>query len=281
MLNISTGSAGRSRRRSRRRSMPVRPGSVMSRTTRSQSASRTRASASSALPASPPTTMSSVSARICFRPSRTIGWSSTIRIFFMPGLLCDQGDPDAKSGTAARGARNFDGSPERLNALADPEKSERRLSAPVFLLDSLAVVGDLEKQIPCLPEQLDLHPGRPSVPDDVGEGLLDYSEEVRRAVRIDRHPVQTGPDPARDPGPRLELPGLPFDRLHEAEVIENYGPELGREIPHRPKQPVDRLPDGARRRTKGLGLAGQRLPEPRDRHFQDRELLSELVMDLA
>ena len=83
------------------------------------------------------------------------------------------------------------------------------------------------------------------------------------------------------PGPGLELPGLPFDRLHEAEVIENHGPELRREVPHRPEQPVDRLQDGARRRTKSFGLAGQSVPEPRNRHFQDRELLPELVVDLA
>src|SRR5438067_3893058 len=136
--------------------MPLRSGREMSSSSTLQRDLRNSLMASSPVSASPASTMSRCSARICFRPSRTMAWSSAIKtrmlVFsLMLGGLDLDGHHRATSGRGRQAERAF----HRARAFAHAAQAERLGLEAVFRRDAAAIIADAERQVLALAAQRD------------------------------------------------------------------------------------------------------------------------------
>src|SRR6266540_3174951 len=199
MLSISTGRSGNSARIDGRRSMPLRRPKEMSRMTTSKASRRSAGRTASPSHASPATVQPARSAMICWRPRRTMLWSSAIRIFI--------GNADEKPGAPGRNTLENDVAAERENALADADEAEGGAAAHLLVGDAPAVVAHLRFDGSVAPFDANVDAARAGVPGHVGQRFLNDAIERSGARRIDGNVL--GDDAQRDRGS-----GAPREVLH-------------------------------------------------------------------
>src|SRR5882762_257058 len=257
MVTISTLVWGRAALRRLSTARPSSAASWTSSMTTSGRNSAARWSASSAVAASPTTAISGTLSMLR-RPSRTIGWSSTIRTRI--GRLGAIGGPRterqarADSGAVLGPPLDDALAAQQPGALPHREQAEpaaRRLARGA--LEAHAPVGDREEERRAFLPDVNVDPRRARVLEGVGERFLDDAEcggldGGGQAGVLEVLGERDGP--ARLSGDLVEARP---DGRHEPDRVHQRRPERGQESPHlddRPAHPVERELDlalGARR----------------------------------
>src|SRR5512134_347659 len=282
MLRIRTGSFGRCCLISFNASNPPFPGILMSSTTRSYPPFQTLRTASCPFPASSTWTGWRVSARTFVNPFRTTSWSSATSILSIRGRPFPDGKSHSYQGSLAGFSSDYGFPSENPDAFPDPDEAERmRVENPSFH-DPDSVVSHLQDQGIALLRQPHLHLRRRGMAHDICQGLLNDAEDRRGADGVGDLAHRLYRNVAADPCPVLEILRHPFDCGGHAEFIQDPGPELGRNLSHRPDDAEHRSFDFADFRglpVKSFGV--QTFSEQQEVQFQGRQRLPQLVVDFA
>src|SRR5690606_35954004 len=205
-------------------SRPPMPGMERSMTTTSGFSLSTASIASSPVPASPTTTMSSSASRRARSPARRTTWSSARRMRIGSGILLRlrSGYDDGDLGTGAGPAFDVDASSDVGGAFFHAEEAE-----PAAVLghrggdvEAPSVVADhgFDESRPYAHPELDA--ARVRVADHVGERLLE--DPVERELGLGRESPADGREVAFDGDPRRLREGarVGLDGRREAEHVE-------------------------------------------------------------
>src|SRR5687767_14431933 len=202
MLSTSTGNLGLAFLISFSTSRPLRPGIVISSTTTSHSCFQMESSTSCPLRASPKADFLNSSASICFKPCRTMAWSSAIRIFMFALIRLypsRQRNPHRHRGSLARHTRDLQLPLQQSRALAHAQHADRPRVVQFRLGYAAPVVPHLEHQRVFLLPQLHFHPPCLGVPNDVRQGLLENPEKRRVQILVQDRLLHVRTHHALDP----------------------------------------------------------------------------------
>src|SRR5205809_454202 len=122
---------------------------------------------------------------------------------------------------------------EQQGALLHSQDSQRPTGRKLLWVDSAAVIANLEDNIAILPAQPDLHLSCLGVTRDVGQRLLEDTENGSGPLRIDDDVAVRQIQPAAGPGASLELLRSPFDGSHKAQIVQDTRPQFRRDSAHR------------------------------------------------
>src|SRR2546426_5849759 len=149
MLSTRTGILGLAFLISFSTSRPLRPGMVMSSTTTSHSAFQTESSTSWPLRASPNVDFLNSSASICFKPCRTMAWSSAMSIFMFAFIVlraAHEGDADSDGGALTGHAGDLQFALQQGRALAHAQHADRAGIVQFGFGDAAAIVLHLQDE---------------------------------------------------------------------------------------------------------------------------------------
>ncbi len=96
--------------------------------------------------------------------------------------------------------------------------------------DAAAVVHDRELQLPGWVSQGNLDPRGEGVPGNVGQDFLENTKHLCGALRRQIHRRRQADDFAGDAGAFGELPRLELQCRGEAEIVEQAGAEVARDL---------------------------------------------------
>src|SRR5690606_4047080 len=239
--------------------------------------------ASSPVPASPTTVMSSSASRRARSPARRTTWSSarTMRIGSGIGLSLRSRDHDGDLGAGAGPALDVDAASDVGGALLQAEGAETAavLGHRLGDVEAAPVVADagLDEPRPDAHAQLDA--SRVRVAHDVGERLLEYA--VERELGLGREPSGDRRQVAHDGDTRRlrERARVRLDGRREAEHVERRRAQPARDAADLLRGGADRLADLVQVREAlllGARAAGEAEPDA-----ERRERLRDPVVQLA
>jgi len=174
------------------------------------------------------------------------------------------------------------GSAERESAFAQSEQTERVRSAQFIVGDAAPVVRDVERQRVRVHMERHSNAARLGVFCHVVQGFLQHTEDGRGDGIRRGGAVAVDVEIESDASPRGKLVRLPFDRIGQAELIEDTRPELGDDAPygdHYIVEPGEQA--GAAPRQLRRGLPTEATLHPRQIELEPRERLTQLVVQLA
>ena len=221
----STGSAGRSRRRSFSRSIPLAPGSERSSTITSHSVLRTSFMPSSAFAASPTSAGWNAPDSTCLMPWRTtrmiVDEKNSGHVLIRdpaPRRYCLYGDRNGHGyrRPPARRAGNRHAAAKQSRALGHAQQPDRLDARELGLRDAAPVVSNRQRQHFSALAHADAHRAGVCVPDDIGHRLLQNAEHRQLPRAIDRFAFQRPRQPASNARARLELCRFPLQSLLSA-----------------------------------------------------------------
>src|SRR5688572_11499112 len=221
-------------------SRPDCPGIATSSNTMSGCSFPISAITSGPLPASPTTRSSGSASRSRRNPSRNIAWSSARRMrtggaTLGDGITCRERNPNLEAGASPRPGVDRQLTAESPDAFLD---DSRPLERSVQIVEretpterkASAIVADLNHALMARRLQPQLCGVRPAMTPDVGQRLLNETNDFSTRVRVEVELLHVAGEGERDPGLAAKPLDQTLDMLQQLSGVDLRGTKLLRQL---------------------------------------------------
>jgi len=175
--------------------------------------------------------------------------------------------------------------PSQKGPFPHTQNAEGLASSDLSFGDPAPIVLHLEEQASRFLLQAYKNPGCIGMSGDIGQDLLEDSENAGRPLPIHLQAFGKGQEFTRNPHPVLEVHGLPLDGRQKPQVVQDSRAQLRGDF-------ADTLDGGGndlfdrldliqqQRRGSGIPRCGESFLNPGHVHLESRERLPQLIMDL-